>query len=105
MDHRLRTPEGAARYKRRGATVEPAIGNLKKIISRFNGRAPHTPPHSIPAEIPRQPLQDPERGQTPRSAGEEPSWRAPGPYGRLADVLATVSFYYGHRDPVSVTAG
>jgi transposase len=29
MDHRLRTPEGAARYKRRGATVEPAIGNLE----------------------------------------------------------------------------
>jgi len=23
----------------------------------------------------------------------------------LTDVLATVSFYYGHRDPVSVTAG
>lgn len=38
MDHRLRTPEGAARYKRRGATVEPAIGNLKKIITRFSSR-------------------------------------------------------------------
>ena len=38
MDHRLRTAEGAARYKRRGATVEPAIGNLKKIINRFSGR-------------------------------------------------------------------
>jgi Transposase DDE domain len=38
MDHRLRTAEGAARYKRRGATVEPAIGNLKKIITRFSGR-------------------------------------------------------------------
>ena len=38
MDHRLRTPEGAERYKRRGATVEPAIGNLKKIIARFSGR-------------------------------------------------------------------
>ena len=25
--------------------------------------------------------------------------------GRLAAVLATVSFFYGHRDPVSVTAG
>jgi hypothetical protein len=25
--------------------------------------------------------------------------------GTLADVLATVSFFYGHRDPVSVTAG
>jgi hypothetical protein len=25
--------------------------------------------------------------------------------GRLGSVLATVSFYYGHRDPVSVTAG
>jgi hypothetical protein len=25
--------------------------------------------------------------------------------GRLVAVLATVSFYYGHRDPVSVTAG
>ena len=38
MDHRLRTADGAARYKRRGATVEPAIGNLKKIITRFSGR-------------------------------------------------------------------
>jgi transposase len=38
MAHRLRTPEGTARYKRRGATVEPAIGNLKKIITRFSGR-------------------------------------------------------------------
>jgi transposase len=38
MAHRLRTPEGMARYKRRGATVEPAIGNLKKIITRFSGR-------------------------------------------------------------------
>jgi Transposase DDE domain len=38
MDHRLRTPEGAALYARRGATVEPTIGNLKKIIDRFSLR-------------------------------------------------------------------
>jgi hypothetical protein len=38
MDHRLRTPEGAALYARRAATVEPAIGNLKKIIDRFSMR-------------------------------------------------------------------
>jgi transposase len=38
MDHRLRTAEGAQRYKRRGATVEPGIGNLKKIIDRFSRR-------------------------------------------------------------------
>jgi hypothetical protein len=38
MAHRLRTAAGARRYKRRGATVEPAIGNLKKIITRFSGR-------------------------------------------------------------------
>lgn len=38
MDHRLRTTEGAQRYKRRGATVEPGIGNLKKIIDRFSRR-------------------------------------------------------------------
>jgi transposase len=38
MDHRLRTPDGAELYKRRGATVEPAIGNLKKIITRFSRR-------------------------------------------------------------------
>jgi dienelactone hydrolase len=36
--HRLRTPEGRALCKRRGATVEPAIGNLKKIIDRFSRR-------------------------------------------------------------------
>ncbi|HYY01512.1 MAG TPA: transposase, partial [Mycobacterium sp.] len=36
--HRLRTPDGRALYKRRGATVEPAIGNLKKIIDRFSRR-------------------------------------------------------------------
>ncbi|WP_205623009.1 transposase [Sciscionella marina] len=33
--HRLRTPEGRTLYKRRGATVEPGIGNLKKILDRF----------------------------------------------------------------------
>ena len=38
MAHRLATPEGAALYKRRGATVEPAIGNLKKILPRFSRR-------------------------------------------------------------------
>ena len=36
--HRLRTAEGRALYKRRGATVEPGIGNLKKILDRFNRR-------------------------------------------------------------------
>ncbi|WP_207552287.1 transposase, partial [Mycobacteroides abscessus] len=36
--HRLRTPEGRKLYKRRGATVEPGIGNLKKIIDRFSRR-------------------------------------------------------------------
>jgi len=41
MDHRLRTPQGAQLYKRRGATVEPAIGNLKKIIDRCNRRGLH----------------------------------------------------------------
>ena len=29
MDHRLRTPEGAALYKKRAATIEPINGNLK----------------------------------------------------------------------------
>jgi hypothetical protein len=38
MRHRLRTPEGAATYKRRGATVEPGIGNLKKIMSGLSRR-------------------------------------------------------------------
>lgn len=38
MDHRLRTTEGVEQYKRRGATVEPGIGNLKKIIDRFSRR-------------------------------------------------------------------
>jgi len=38
MDHRLRTVEGSALYKRRGATVEPGIGNLKKILDRFSRR-------------------------------------------------------------------
>jgi transposase len=38
MRHRLCTPEGAATYKRRGATVEPGIGNLKKIISGLSRR-------------------------------------------------------------------
>jgi transposase len=38
MRHRLRTAEGAATYKRRGATVEPAIGNLKKIINGLSRR-------------------------------------------------------------------
>jgi hypothetical protein len=38
MDHRLRTEQGRTLYKRRGATVEPAIGNLKKILDRFSCR-------------------------------------------------------------------
>jgi len=38
MAHRLRTPTGHALYKRRGATVEPAIANLKKILDRFSRR-------------------------------------------------------------------
>lgn len=38
MEHRLRTTEGRALYKRRGATVEPAIGNLKTILDRFSRR-------------------------------------------------------------------
>jgi transposase len=37
-DHRLRTPDGHQLYKRRGATVEPGIGNLKKILDRFSRR-------------------------------------------------------------------
>ncbi|MFE9328516.1 transposase [Nocardia sp. NPDC052278] len=36
--HRLHTPEGRKLCQRRGATVEPGIGNLKKIINRFSGR-------------------------------------------------------------------
>jgi transposase len=36
--HLLRTPEGRDLYKRRGATVEPGIGNLKKILDRFSRR-------------------------------------------------------------------
>jgi transposase len=31
MRHRIRTPEGRARYKRRQETVEPAFGNLKEV--------------------------------------------------------------------------
>jgi hypothetical protein len=38
MAHRLRTRDGKSLYKRRGATVEPAIGNLKKILDRFSRR-------------------------------------------------------------------
>lgn len=38
MSHRLHTTEGHALYKRRGATVEPAIGNLKRILDRFSRR-------------------------------------------------------------------
>jgi transposase len=38
MRHRLRTEHGAQLYKRRGATVEPGIGNLKKILDRFSRR-------------------------------------------------------------------
>jgi transposase len=38
MQHRLRTENGRALYKRRGATVEPAIGNLKAVLGRFSRR-------------------------------------------------------------------
>lgn len=36
MAHRLATPDGITTYKRRGATVEPGIGNLKKLLPRFS---------------------------------------------------------------------
>jgi transposase len=32
MDHRIRTPEGIATYRRRGAIVEPIFGHLKDIL-------------------------------------------------------------------------
>ena len=38
MAHRLKTPDGAEKYKRRGATVEPSIGTLKTILTRFSRR-------------------------------------------------------------------
>ena len=38
MEHRLRMVEGIALYKRRGATVEPGMGSLKRIIDRFSRR-------------------------------------------------------------------
>ena len=38
MAHRLATTKGATDYKRRGATVEPGIGNLKKILPEFSRR-------------------------------------------------------------------
>jgi transposase len=40
MDHRLRTEDGIKAYRRRGATVEPAIGSLKDRIRlrRFSRR-------------------------------------------------------------------
>jgi transposase len=45
--HRLRTPHGQALYKRRGATVEPAIANLKKIIDRFSSRGLDNATHEL----------------------------------------------------------
>ena len=38
MQARLDTQAGRSLYKRRGATVEPAIGNLKKLMDRFSRR-------------------------------------------------------------------
>lgn len=45
--HRLRTPQGRTLYKRRGATVEPGIGNLKKIIDRFSRRGLDNATHEL----------------------------------------------------------
>ena len=41
------TTEGTEQYKRRGATVEPGIGNLKKIIDRFSRRGLDNAPSEI----------------------------------------------------------
>jgi hypothetical protein len=38
MSHRPRTQEGAQLNKGRGATIEPGIGNLKKVLDRFSRR-------------------------------------------------------------------
>lgn len=47
MGHRLRTEDGIRRYRRRGATVEPAIGSLKdriglRIFARRGAAAAHS---------------------------------------------------------------
>ena len=44
--HRLRTLEGRALYKRRGATVEPGIGNLKNI-DRYSCRGLDNATHEL----------------------------------------------------------
>jgi hypothetical protein len=78
-------------------------------------RRQQPPPHP-PHHVGPQPHRDPSTARL-RGRGHRPvtdlggpgprtgSWRSPAGCGRLRAVLATVSFYYGHRDPVSVTAG
>src|SRR4051812_35206741 len=48
MEHRLRTVGGVALYKWRGATVEPGLGNLKKIIDGFSRRGRDTAASELP---------------------------------------------------------
>jgi hypothetical protein len=82
MNHRLRTDDGRALYKRRGATVEPAIGNLKKILDRFSCRGLNAAigelhlaatAHNL-LKTSAQPLPDssPRRHHPARTTGPEP---------------------------------
>jgi hypothetical protein len=52
MAHRLRTTDGHALYKRRAATVEPTIGNLKKILDRFSHRGLGKQPANSTSPLP-----------------------------------------------------
>ena len=72
------TPDGRAQlYKRRGATVEPAIANLKKILDRFSRRGlQQAAQRAAPGRDRLQPPQDPPRRRlllTHRSLGRSAS--------------------------------
>jgi hypothetical protein len=73
--------------------------NFVTTASRFATKARATWPEHRSAIAPTS------GGRQERLSRVSAGRRRPG-CGRLADVLlATVSFYYGHRDPVSVAAG
>jgi len=73
MEHRLRTNEGRALYKRRGATVEPAIGNLKTILDRFSRRGLNAALGELQLRRQRlQPDEDLPRSQPLTTPGTEP---------------------------------
>lgn len=86
MQHRLRTPEGATLYTRRGATVEPGIGTSKSSSTGSPGKAwqqrsakstSQPPPSTRSTGQPRHSHPDPSETRRPQASPPPTQTRQP----------------------------